>query len=141
MTVNDFIDDLTQLGEELSNPQEILTEIGSDITESMRRNVPVKTGALKQSIGYKIVDNTIEFAMLEYGFFQNYGVLPNYDLRSYHKPFNNEFGTITQPTVSPFQIGLGFRSREFGLPARKFFDYDNIINTITAGIANFTEDF
>ena len=144
MTPQELAAELGQIGEELSDPQSILTELGSEITESMKRNVPVDTGALKQSIGYVVNGNTIEFAMLEYGFFQNYGVKGTsggYNTSSYHKPFNNEFGGITQPTVSPFNIGMGFRNRSFGLPARKFFDYDNILNTITDGIASFTEDF
>lgn len=141
MTPQELAAELGQIGEELSDPQSILTELGSEITESMKRNVPVKTGDLKQSIGYVVNGNTIEFAMLEYGFFQNYGVLPSYNTSSYHKPFGNEFGGITQPTVSDFGIGMGFRNRSFGLPARKFFDYDNILNTITDGIASFTEDF
>ncbi len=144
MTPQELAAELGQIGEELSDPQSILTELGSEITESMKRNVPVDTGALKQSIGYVVNGNTIEFAMLEYGFFQNYGVNGTdggYNPSSYHKPFGNEFGGITQPTVSPFGIGTGFRNRSFGLPARKFFDYDDILNKITTGIASFTEDF
>ena len=37
MTVDDFILDLNALGEELSDPQSILTEIGTGITEEMKR--------------------------------------------------------------------------------------------------------
>jgi hypothetical protein len=45
-TVNDFINDLALLGEALSDPQEMLAEIGDQVVQTMRQNVPVDTGAL-----------------------------------------------------------------------------------------------
>jgi hypothetical protein len=61
--------------------------------------------------------------MLEYGLYQNYGVLPNYNRQSYHKPFLSDFGGITDPQPAPnFGMGSGYRNRAFGLPARKFYD-------------------
>ena len=143
MTPQELAAELGQIGEELSDPQSILTELGSEITESMKRNVPVDTGALKQSIRYVVNGNTIEFVMLEYGFFQNYGVggSASYNTSSYHKQFGNEFGVVTQPSSITFGIGRVLEHRSFGLPSQTFFDYDNILNTITDGIASFTEDF
>ena len=133
MTVDDFIADLSELGQELSDPQQILTEIGSDITEEMRRRVPVDTGALKQSIGYTVNSNQIEFKMLYYGFFQNYGVSGQSDSLGRSVPF----GLLAPSNGSFYQ----FKKRAFGLPAQQFFNYDTITNEITDGIADFTADF
>lgn len=124
MTVDDFIADLSSLGETLSNPQELLAELGDNMVTTIKTQVPVDTGNLRNSIrwGFNGV-NAIELFMLDYGVFQNYGVMPNYNNSSYHKPFRNDFGGITQPQPAPgFGIGGGYRNRAFGLPARKFYD-------------------
>jgi len=123
-TVDDFILDLAQLGEALSDPQTLLAEIGDQVVVTMKQNVPVDTGALRGSISWSFTgSNSIEFNMLEYGWYQNYGVLPNYNQASYHKPFLSDFGGITNPQPAPnFGMGSGYRNRAFGLPARKFYD-------------------
>ena len=124
MTVDDFIGDLAALGETLSNPQELLAELGDNMVTTIKTQVPVDTGALRNSIRWGFVgENAIELSMLDYGLFQNYGVMPNYNTGSYHKPFMNDFGTITQPQPAPnFGMGAGYKNRAFGLPARKFYD-------------------
>ena len=123
-TVDDFILDLAQLGEALSDPQTLLAEIGDQVVVTMKQNVPVDTGALRGSISWSFTgSNSIEFNMLEYGWYQNCGVLPNYNQASYHKPFLSDFGGITNPQPAPnFGMGSGYRNRAFGLPARKFYD-------------------
>ena len=123
-TVSQFVNELAQLGEALSDPQELLAEIGDQVVQTMKLNVPVDTGALRSSISWSFNgSNSIEFNMLEYGLYQNYGVLPNYNTQSYHKPFSNDFGGITNPQPAPnFGMGSGYRNRAFGLPARKFYD-------------------
>ncbi len=123
-TVDDFILDLAQLGEALSDPQTLLAEIGDQVVVTMKQNVPVDTGALRGSISWSFTgSNSIQFNMLEYGWYQNYGVLPNYNQASYHKPFLSDFGGITNPQPAPnFGMGSGYRNRAFGLPARKFYD-------------------
>ena len=133
MTVDDFIADLSALGQELSDPQDILSEIGSDITEEMRRLAPVDTGALKNSIGYTINGNQIEFKMLYYGFFQNYGVSGQSDSLGTTVPFG-----LLEPSNGSF---YQFKKRAFGLRRQQFFNYDTITNQITDGIAEFTADF
>ena len=123
-TVSQFVNDLAQLGEALSDPQTLLAEIGDQVVVTMKQNVPVDTGRLKGSISWSFTgSNAIEFNMLEYGWYQNYGVLPNYNQASYHKPFLSDFGGITNPQPAPnFGMGSGYRNRAFGLPARKFYD-------------------
>ena len=124
MTVDDFIADLSSLGETLSNPQELLAELGDNMVTTIKTQVPVDKGNLRNSIrwGFNGV-NAIELFMLDYGVFQNYGVNPGYNTNSYHKPFMNDFGGITNPQPAPgFGMGSGYRNRAFGLPARKFYD-------------------
>lgn len=134
MTVDDFIADLTALGEELSRPQEILTELGTDIVESMRRQAPVDTGALRNSINYFINGNQLEFTMLYYGFFQNYGV--NGTEQSTANPVP-AFGVL-EPTSPPY---YAFRKRRFGLRPQTFFNMDTITEQIANTIAEQTADF
>tara|TARA_R110000772_G_scaffold45763_1_gene104645 strand:- start:232 stop:663 length:432 start_codon:yes stop_codon:yes gene_type:complete len=123
MTAQELANELGQLGEALSDPQELLSELGDDIVARMKANVPVDTGRLRSSIrwGFNGV-NAIEFFMLEYGTYQNYGVLPNYNTSSYHKPFANEFGTYKQPIDNPEGIYGMYKNRAFGLPSRQFYD-------------------
>ena len=68
MTVNDFISDLAQLGEALSNPQELLAELGDNMVTTLKTQVPVDTGALRNSIQWAFVaENAIQLSMLPYG--------------------------------------------------------------------------
>tara|TARA_R100000541_G_scaffold52706_1_gene60489 strand:- start:144 stop:545 length:402 start_codon:yes stop_codon:yes gene_type:complete len=133
MTVDDFIADLSALGEELSDPQEILTEIGTGITEEMKRLAPVDTGALRNSIGYIINGNQITFDMLFYGMFQNYGVSGTEDARGLPVPFG----------VLPPSVGntYAFKKRRFGLRNQTFFNFDTITDTIAAGLGEQITEF
>lgn len=134
MTVDDFIADLTALGEELSDPQSVLTEIGSELVSQMRADAPVDTGALRSSINYIVNGNTLEFSMLYYGFFQNYGVNGTQDSLGTPVP---AFGVL-QPTSPPY---YAFRTRRFGLRPQPFFNMDNLTNQIANVIADETADF
>ena len=133
MTVDDFISDLSALGEELSDPQSILTEIGSGITEEMKRLAPVDTGALRNSIGYQINGMQITFDMLYYGMFQNYGVKGTEDNLGLPVPFG----------LLPPRVGntYSFRKRRFGLRNQTFFNYDTIIDTVAEGLGEQIEQF
>lgn len=134
MTVNDFIDDLSALGEELSDPQSILTELGSNLVEGMRSRSPVDTGALKNSINYAVNGNELSFSMLYYGMFQNYGVSGTEDSLGSQVPFG-----IT-PTPSNGS-NYAFTTRRFGLRPRSFFNYDQLTETISASMADELSDF
>ena len=134
MTVDEFILDLSALGQELSDPQSILTELGTEITEEMRRLAPVDTGALRNSIGYTINGNQISFDMLYYGPFQNYGVSGTGDGLGNSVPFG------VQPPPSN-GMNYAFKTRQFGLPSQTFFNYTQITATIMDGLAEATIDF
>ena len=133
MTVDDYISDLSALGEELTDPQLMLTELGTGITEEMKRLAPVDTGALRNSIGYNINGNQITFDMLYYGMFQNYGVKGTEDSRGIPVPFG----------LLPPRVGdtYSFRKRRFGLRNQTFFNYDTIIDTIATGLGEQITDF
>ena len=55
LTIDQLTAELGQLGDELSDPQTMLAQLGDDIVQSMKANVPVDTGALKGSIDRKSV--------------------------------------------------------------------------------------
>lgn len=126
-TVSDFINDLSLLGEALSDPQEMLAEIGDQVVQTMRLNVPVDTGALKGSISWSFNGvSSIEFKMLKYGLYQNYGVTGREGMNpnGNPKPFTNDFGGLRAPYPAPeFGMGSGYKQpRRFGMMARKFYD-------------------
>jgi hypothetical protein len=130
VTIEDFLDDLRELGESLSNPQQMLANIGDAIVEHMRANVPVDTGRLKGSIEWSFNgDTSIQFSMLEHGLYQNYGVGPN-QFTANPKPFSNEFGGLRDPWAEPefgVIMGPGYQQpRQFGMQARKFYDREQI---------------
>jgi hypothetical protein len=133
MTVDELVADLGMLGQELSDPQSLLTEIAEPIVAEMKRRAPVDTGALRNSIGYEINGTELSFDMLYYGMFQNYGVKGTDDDRGLPVPFG----------LLPPRVGdrYSFTKRRFGLIPQTFFNYDTITNTITDGIADFTADF
>lgn len=143
MTPQELAAELGQLGEALSNPQELLSELGDDIVTRMKANVPTDTGALRNSIRWGFNGDTqIEFFMLDYGVFQNYGVLPNYNTRTVHKPFASEFGTYKQPIANPAGIYGVYSNRAFGLPSRQFYDELQITDFIGSQfLEDITVDF
>lgn len=137
MTVDDFIQDLNALGQELSDPQSILTEIGEQITSEMKRLAPVDSGALRNSITYTVTGDEMTINMLYYGAFQNYGVGGSSSSPTNLTPVP-AFGII-QPTSPPY---YRFRTREFGLRAQPFFNMDTITNQITDAFTDaVTEQF
>jgi len=141
LTMEELIADLSDLGQDLSQPQDWLSAIGDEIVEDMKRNVPVDTGALKGSIRWVFEgQSSIAFLMKDYGMYQNYGVkgtAGGYNPATYHKPFFNDFGSIQQP-----EFGTGYKHRAFGLPARKFYDETDIGNEIgQTFISEIIEDF
>ena len=133
MTVDELVADLGMLGQELSDPQSLLTEIAEPIVAEMKRRAPVDTGALRNSIGYEINGTELSFDMLYYGMFQNYGVKGTEDSRGLPVPFG----------LLPPRVGntYSFRKRRFGLRNQTFFNYDTIIDTIAEGLGEQIEQF
>ena len=145
MTVEEFESALEGFGETLGNLSPVLFDLGGQIVDEMKRNVPIDSGNLKSSIKAVIDEDSLSFEMLAYGLFQNFGVKPDYNTKNTPKPFNSRFGGITNPTEVPFGVdpqpreGKFYKykpdNRKFGLPARKFFDVDEIATIIADGVA------
>jgi len=74
MTVDEMNARLSQFGQQATNLSDILTNIGSEVTSSIKRSAPVSTGALKASIQFSVNQDSLTLGMLNYGVFQNYGV-------------------------------------------------------------------
>ena len=142
LTQAELIAQLTQLGEDLSNPQDLLSEFASDRVEEMKRLAPVDNGDLRNSIGYQIEGSNITFRMLQYGYYQNYGVLPN---QFTNNPKQFAGGQLRAPWAEPdfgVTMGRGYQlPRTFGMMARPFYSLEAINNEIIDGIAEFTANF
>ena len=133
----DFLRDLEALGQQLSDPQSILTEVGETITTQMKSAVPVDTTDLRTSITYTIDGDQMTINMLYYGPFQNYGVGSLQTSPISLKPV--EFGVNPRPRVEPF---YSFQTRKFGLPSQTFFNMQSITDTIADAFATaVNEDF
>lgn len=127
MSPDEFADILGDLGEELSDTQARLAELGANIVSAMKLRVPVDTGALKNSIRYVMQGDDLSFEMLFYGPFQNYGVKGTAGPNVSPVPF----GVSPQPTNPPF---YAFQSREFGFGPQRFFDLEEIQEAIAQAI-------
>ena len=113
---------LSQLGQDLEQPQDWLTRIADAIVESMKSNAPVDTGRLRNSIAFGINDTSITFGMLYYGPFQNFGVAGA-----------GQMGNIVPSSVQPVPTNgsfYQFKKRVKGLPAQPFFNMDQIADEI-----------
>ncbi len=150
MTVEEFESALEGFGETLGNLSPVLFDLGGQIVDEMKRNVPIDKGNLKSSIKAVIDEDSLSFEMLYYGLFQNFGVKPDYNTKTEHKPFNSSFGGITNPQEVPFGVEpqplsgkfYKYKTRKFGLPRRKFFDVDEIAGMIADGVTQqLTTDF
>ena len=130
-----FLADLEGLGQQLSDPQSILTEVGEQITSEMKRLAPVDTGALRNSISYTVTGDQIEINTLYYGLFQNYGVNGTRSMGSIAVPF----GISMRPSVEPF---YAFKTRKFGLSPQTFFNLQSTTDQIADAFADaVNEDF
>lgn len=102
MTVDEFTSRLSGLGQRATDLSDILSTIGSEITQSLKAKAPQDTGALKSSISFGVTTDTLTLEMLNYGIFQNYGVA----------------GTKSSPVgLKPVEAGI------FGIPAGYRFQF------------------
>jgi len=96
---------------------EALEELGEVIVDKMRVDVPVDTGALRDSIMYEVKDDTLIIHMLEYGQAVNDGTRPHrppisvIEGWSKRKGLNHwgvaanieKYGTRAQPFMEPIE--------------------------------------
>ena len=119
MTVEEFENQLADFGESIRDLSPILNQIAEDIAEQIRQAAPVDTGRLRNSVNAFVTANSLEITMLYYGAFQNYGVNGTSD----NIANRVEFGVAPRPSSEPF---YAFKSREFGLPPKRFFNLDDL---------------
>ena len=77
MTFEDFERRLQGIGTQLDDTTNRALAIAGNLVAQIKANAPADTGSLRNSIGVGIESGgprAIYFAMLDYGFFQNYGV-------------------------------------------------------------------
>jgi len=101
MTVDQLVQRLDQFGQRATNLSDILAQIGTEITDSLKSRAPQNTGALKASINFSVDQDSLTLEMLNYGIFQNYGVE----------------GVDSDPGVKPVEAGI------FGISAGHQFKF------------------
>lgn len=103
MTLDEFEQEVDNIGKQLVNLTPILTDIGQQMTNELRIAAPEADkdgGALKGSISLEVQPTQFSITMLDYGAYQNYGVKGVGKAKYSNQvpsPFNNdkqyEFGT------------------------------------------------
>jgi hypothetical protein len=125
MTVEEFEEQLAGFGESIRDLNPLLDQLANEIASQIRQDAPVDTGALRNSIRTFVSHNSFELTMLYYGAFQNYGVKGTEQGNA--DPV--AFGITPRPTNEPF---YAFKTRRYGLPARRFFDISDIEDLIVS---------
>lgn len=129
-------DAFQELIDEINDLDGAIQMLATELATEIRANAPVDNGDLRRSIKVNLDRYGFQLEMLAYGFYQNYGVGPQA-----RTPFN-EMPTGGQPQ-QPFGIqepvDLGFyqyKNRKFGLPARPFFDIQDIEDRLFETVLN-----
>lgn len=128
MTPEEFEKQISEFGQEIEAINRLLLDIGGKLVSEMKNKAPYDTGELKKSIRAEVSNYTLQFRMLNYGAFQNYGVRGKADTRGKEV----EFGVLPRPTSEPF---YAFKKRRFGLKNRDFFNLkemtDEVVDYLT----------
>jgi len=146
MTLEQFEQQLGDLGENLTNMQTILTEIAGRIVDQMKDSAPTNSHALRNSIRAIVTENELQIAMLNYGVFQNYGVDGMSRSVANEVP---EFGITPQPRTGrrfgfsgdyemiggdlPFAVRKSIY--QLGIRPQPFFDITDMADVITEYVA------
>jgi len=133
MATRDILSDWLAFQDTIDHLEEIdqvIQMLATEVVDEMRANVPVDTGDLRKSIKVTMDRYGFRLSMLEYGFFQNYGVDPK------PRTLNNTTNSPTSPqnpfgVTEPLAFGnYSYKSRKFGLASRQFFDLEDIQNRL-----------
>ena len=121
MTLGEFITRLDTFGENLQNLTPILETIGDEVVADLRQSyfragLEIRSRNLYNSISAFAEDDKLVIGMLNYGLYNNYGVMPTPSFKNGGEaPITNNFGTVFR-----------YQSRQFGLPSRQFFNQETI---------------
>ena len=139
MTVDEMNARLSQFGQQATDLSDILATIGSDITAQVKRAAPVKSGDLQRSISFSVTMNTLEMEMLNYGVYQNYGVIgTENDPGAISTPdgifgvaanYRFRFKSQTIGGSLPFQVRKSIAQK--GLKPKQFFNLRDITDEVT----------
>jgi len=152
MTVEEFEGALQDFGQQMSNLQPILTQIGGRIVDEVKSGAPIDTGALRQSIKAVIQDDSLAIEMLYYGIFQNYGVdgmqnAPAAEVPRFGVPqptAGRRFGFSGNYEMIGGDLSFGARKQiyKMGLKPQSFFDVDAITAAVADGVTqSLTREF
>lgn len=135
MTLDEAYEEFSRVADRWSNPQYIAGQMSQELDQlvfRMRQLAPQKSGRLRSSIALLSEstgkDLSVALSMLDYGFYQNFGVKP-----TAQSPFRNLSSTMAerrQPYAVPPFTAFEYRNRRFGLPATVFFDLDELRDQI-----------
>lgn len=136
MTVDEFERALGNFGQRLQDIGPTLQSIAELIQIDLRASYiasGLKTGGpLETSLRVTADGNTLSINMLDYGMYNNYGVLPTPSFKNGGDPVKQTY----------FGRMFSYKTRQFGLPSRQFFDYENIQQQLADQIAiEITDNF
>tara|TARA_R110000744_G_scaffold46545_1_gene102848 strand:+ start:5401 stop:5835 length:435 start_codon:yes stop_codon:yes gene_type:complete len=128
-----------ELIEEINDLDGAIQSLATELATEIRENAPVAAvngGSLKRSVKVLLDKYGFQIEMNDYGFFQNYGVGPQA-----RTPFNQmpTGGEPEQPFGIKSPISLGdyeYKTRKFGLPARQFFNIQDIEDRLIETVLN-----
>ncbi len=129
-------DAFQEIIEDINDLDGAIQNLATRIATEIREGSPVDSGDLRRSIKVNLDRFGFRLEMLDYGFFQNYGVSPQAKT-----PFNQmpTGGQPQQPFGISEPVDLGFyqyKNRKFGLPARPFFDVQEIEDRLYETVLN-----
>lgn len=131
MTVEEFEDFLGEVVDNLETLDNDLVPLVNRIVADLKRDAPVDTGRLRDSIEGIVANNTVIFSLADHGLYQNFGVDAS------------EGVNLKEGSIKPFGIeieGLGtfgnysYKTRKYGIPARPWMDIPDILGRIVREI-------
>lgn len=132
MTPEAFAREMAGIGEALPRTiNELLIEAARQIEGEIKAGAPVDTGALKQSIRVNVNGTELGIEMLDYGWFQNFGVLGKEGGTTIFT-VPKELEGLQPSTGDQYQFGV----RKIGLPGRMFVDIEKIVDKTVELINN-----
>ena len=116
--LNDMIDEISAVAEGIEMAPDIVREVLESYVPRWRQLAPIDSGRLRQSIRIVAQGGQYGISMVDYGWFNLYGVRPNAST-----PFNAI--SVTTPRRQPRPSLLKgdfyqYSNRRFGLPATVF---------------------
>ncbi len=146
MTVDQFANMLEGLGDQLSNLDSDLLEVGSRIVTELKAQAPYNSGQLSNSIQAVVENNSLAIEMLAYGIFQNYGVdgmsrqiadeVPQFGVLQPRTGRRFGFSGDYEMIGGDLPIGARKKIYQLGLRPQRWFDLDGLSDEITIEIAN-----